>query len=192
MQCELEGRESSSGCLVDGWPEGSRVQQTMGRGRRPLLSIWQLTRDFLKRPNQPAHIWCFSQFLQWCRHYRQEWECRERQRRAQQEVPQVPLELSRTLWKCSREAPDAPGKQPWAWQGWACGWTRVGCGSLGVPWSVDRVADGSWYFSAPKETDEQWAGQLAGKITWSPWFASSSERVAWEARGTVRTLVFCS
>lgn len=32
---------------------------------------------YKERPNQLAHIWCFSQSLQWCRHYRQEWECRE-------------------------------------------------------------------------------------------------------------------
>lgn len=74
-QCsELEGRESSSGLLVDGWPEGSRVQRPGGKQEAFSVHLATHTGAFYKgTANQPAHIWCFSQFLQWCRHCRHEW-----------------------------------------------------------------------------------------------------------------------
>lgn len=139
MQCELEGRESSSGCLVGGWPKGSGVQQTMGRGRRPFLSIWQLTQGLLKKREQTSRH-TSDVFPGFCSDVDDKGKNGSAERGREEHKRY--LELRRNLWKRSREAPAAPGKQPWAWQGWACGWASVGCGSLGVPCEHGQ---GSWW-----------------------------------------------
>lgn len=192
MQCELEGRESS-GCLVDGWLEGSRLQQTMGRGRRPFLSIWQLTQGHSKRRKQTS-LHTSDVFPSFC----SDVDIKDKNGSAGRGREGHKRDLMSLLsWAGSSEVQQRStsctrqtalsmaglgfvAEPAWAVGAWEC---LV---------SMDRAADGQRHFSAPTKTDEQWARQLAGRITWSPWFACRSGRVAWKARWMVRTLVFCS